>query len=155
MREVVSQVYQSIKVLDLSGCFQVDDSVLSDIVSRCTNLTHLNIENCKKIGDKSIDALVNCKLSLDALNIGGNYNISGASLKKLVINFPCMRNLRELNISGLEINDELIYRLIESCTSIESLGISFADISEVALNSLLDKFGFVYRVASQFYPFFC
>ena len=127
--------------LDVCGCFQVDDAVLVDILTRCSQLKYLDIENCRKISDKGVDALVGSKRKLDSINIGGDFNITSTGLKKFITSFPHLRNLRHLHVSGLDINDSIIYSIVDYCKDLESLSISFADISEAALNTLLDRFG--------------
>jgi hypothetical protein len=119
----------------------VDDGVLIDVLTRCNQLKYLDIENCRKISDKGVDGLVCSKRKLDSINIGGDYNITNTGLKKFVTSFPNLRDLRHLHVSGLDINDDIIYSIVDNCSDLTSLSISFADISEDALNTLLDKFG--------------
>lgn len=131
----------TLQSFDVSGCFQVDDAVLIDTLTRCNQLKYLDIENCRKISDKGVDGLVSSKRKLDSINIGGDYNITNTGLKKFVTKFPNLRDLRHLHVSGLDINDDIIYSIVDNCSDLTSLSISFADISEDALNTLLDKFG--------------
>ena len=141
LREVLDHCCSTLQSFDVSGCFQVDDTVLIDILTRCNQLKYLDIENCRKISDKGVDGLVCSKRKLDSINIGGDYNITNTGLKKFITNFPNLRDLRHLHVSGLDINDDVIYSIVDNCSDLTSLSISFADISEDALNTLLDKFG--------------
>lgn len=141
MKNVVNGCFHSLRKLDLSGCFQVDDDVLVDVLNRCENLTSLDVENCRKLSDRGIEALINSKRRLEAINIGGNYNISPHGLSKFINQFNGLTDIKVLQISGLCIKDEIINGIIKKCSNLTVLGISYADISEIALSSLLDKFG--------------
>jgi len=141
MKSVVNGCLRSLKILDLSGCFQIDDDALVDVLNRCESLTYLDVENCRKLSDRCIDALINSKRRLEAINIGGDYNITPQGLSRFINRYSGLEDVKVLHISGLCINDEIIYGIIKRCVSLTVLGISYADISETALSALLDKFG--------------
>lgn len=98
--QVVDICRESIQSLDISGCFQVDDNVLIDVITRCHQLVHLDIENCRKLSDKGIDGLINSKRKLETINLGGDYNITQKGLKRFLQNFSHLTEVRNLHISG-------------------------------------------------------
>lgn len=126
----------------MSGCFQVDDDTLINILPKCPLLTKLNIRNCRKLTDKSIDFIINQKqLKLEYINIGGNFNISNSSIQKFLTNYKNFSYLQTLEISGLPIDDSILFLIADKCINAINIGIGYSDISENAFNYLIEKVG--------------
>lgn len=128
----------NLRCLDVSGCFQVTDEVVEKILRECTNLEILNFRNCRKVTDISLLTHINILgQHLVMLNIGGNFNITSNGLKSFLQTFPNMTVLQELCIGGLPINDEILQIIASKYTSLKTLNIAYAVVTERALRALL------------------
>lgn len=144
--------------LDLSGCFQIDDTRLETLLNICPNLIKLYIRNCRKLGDESLKTLTKYqsnKLSpssstttstinsntLNTLDIGGNFNMTTEGLELFIQNYKNLKNLISLSLSGLPVSVTLIKNLISKNNKISSLYLSYLDVNEETLELLLKHYG--------------
>lgn len=127
--------------LNVSGCFQVDDEIVSYIIQKCRKLTTLNIQNCRKLTDKCLVDLSQSGLHFASLNIGGNMNITEQGVVQFLKSYPSAQHIKELNISGLPVTEAVLATLVERCHSVETLGIAYALIREENVRFLLQRIG--------------
>jgi hypothetical protein len=138
--KIIDNVGSELTELDVSGTFQVDDATVAYVLEKCRKLTSLNIRNCRKITDKSLEVIVAKGNSLVDLDIGGNVNISYKGVIGLVSSKK-MSSLRELNLSGLPIQADTLALISRSGNKLTSFGIGFADIGESALRDFISTRG--------------
>lgn len=116
-----------LEIVDVSGTFLVDDDLVINILQKCKNLKSLNIRNCRKITDISLSyisglhpAMKSTVNKIDSLNIGGNLNISEKGLIQFISSSKAS-DLRYLYISGLSINDNLLYLISRKCLKLKGI----------------------------------
>jgi hypothetical protein len=130
--KVLEVVFFSLITLDVSGCFQVDDGCVVQILEKCQHLEFFNIRNCRKITNVSLESIVMQKASsLKSLNIGGNFNITVSGLHNFVNNSS--HKLSNLQLAGLPITDELVVNLASKFALLTCLNISYSNIKEDTL----------------------
>ena len=113
-----------------------------NIIPKCPLLKKLNIRNCRKLSDKSIDFLITQnKIQLEYLNIGGNFNISNLGLQNFLNNYKNFISLHTFELSGLPIDDTILNLISTKCISIVNIGIGYSDISEDVFAKFIDKVG--------------
>lgn len=128
--------------LDVSGCFQVDHSILQEVFRDCPALTHLNLRSCRKLGQKFIEVITSMAVPpLRSLNLGGNYNIDDQAMQCFLRGYPKLRLLQELNISGISIKDSTLLLLINQCPALRSLGLGYLDVNEQTLREVFLRLG--------------
>lgn len=121
----------SLTKLDVGGCFQVDDTKISDILDLCQHLTTLNVRNCRKLTDRFLQLLAKqAHIPLKHLNIGGDYNITNQGVKHFIETYPNIDKIEELILSGLSLEDDTINLIVKNCTSLKSLGLGYLDLEE-------------------------
>jgi hypothetical protein len=137
---IVDSVGGNLVELDVSGTFQIDDAAVAYVLAKCPQLRVLNIRNCRKITDATLDTVVTKGTHLTALDIGGDVNISAAGVRSLVESKK-MGMLRELNLSGLPVRDDVLGVVARGGHRLTALGIGFTDIGEGALREFLMQRG--------------
>ncbi len=134
--KVVSLCNHSLVSLDVSGCFQVDDLTIGTVLTTCPKLTNINIRNCRKLTDETLESLGKLDTRLQSLNIGGNFNMTVKGVQAFLNHSRYLGELRELHISGLMITDDILTSVASSCRGLTAVGIGFADVSEAGLLKL-------------------
>ena len=129
---------QNLIDLDVSGCFQVMDETIFQILSNCTYLEILNYRNCRKVTDISLDHVCSYGKSLISLNAGGNFNITGGGLKRFLISHRTLDKFKDLHLSGLPLTEEHISLITRRCNRIVGLSIANMNISEVLLKNSIN-----------------
>lgn len=129
----------AITELDVGGTFQVDDESVLAITTNCPKLKVLNIRNCKKLTDRSLEHILKCD-SLVSLNIGGNFNMTVSGILHFLKTKLATR-LEELHLSGLPITDEMMEIIGRRCNSLKTLGINYTDVSESSIRACLNEIG--------------
>jgi hypothetical protein len=127
--------------LNVAGCFQVDDDIVTYVLQKCRKLKKLNIQNCRKLTDRSLEDISQSGLELTALDIGGNMNMTEQGIIQFLQNYPSALTLTELNLSGLPVTEIVLTTLTNRYRSIESLGIAYALIHEENVRFLLSQMG--------------
>jgi len=131
----------SLLQLNLSGSFLVSDDVVSIVLSNCLKLEKIDLRNCRKITDESLNLIAAKGSCLSSINLGGNFNVSLEGLIHFFSNNSRMELYKELYISGLPTNDEVLKLIISRCPHLVALGISFSFLTEPVLRSLLTNIG--------------
>ena len=126
-----------LKHLDISGCFLIDDDVVSNILDLCPQIQSFCIRNCRKITDHALVQISLKAAHLTALNIGGNINVSDKGLQRFVREYRNVQVLEELHLSGLPITENLLKLLAQNCKSLQILSIAYAIISPPMLESFM------------------
>lgn len=139
----IVDVCKELMVLDISGCFQVDDATVLYICEHCPHLSDLNIRNCRKISTACLEIMSQRNLvrNMISLNLGGNGNISVIGLQRFMQSYHRMPILQELHLSGLLFDENTLNVLGQRCTSLKALGIAYADVSQASLRQYLEQHG--------------
>ena len=138
--KVIDNLCDDLIELDVSGTFQVDDPAVAYILEKCKKLQSLNIRNCRKITDKSLDVIIARGPHLISLDIGGAVNIKEPGLANLVASKK-ISSLRELNLSGLPLTTESLQILARSGQRLTSVGLGYTDLGEYALREFIKARG--------------
>lgn len=132
IKKIIDNISTVLTALDVSGTFQVDDNTVQYILKNCKDLHVLNIRNCRKITDSSMEFIVQYGSNLTSVDLGGCINMSYEGINKFV-QHKRMSGLVELNLSGLPIQSDTLSLISSCCVNLTSLGIGYADIGEMAL----------------------
>ena len=125
-----------LEAIDVSGTFLIDDDLVLTILQKCQKLKSLNIRNCRKITESSLKYISSSPNKIESLNIGGNLNITEQGLVSFLSSSKAS-DLKYLYISGLSINDNLLYLISKKCLKLKGLGINYANVSEDCLHKIL------------------
>jgi hypothetical protein len=110
---VESQMMYNLAVLDLTGIQTLNDPMFQQIVTRAPHLQRLSIKNCRRLTSSSLECMSEHSTKLQALDIGGSYNLKPPQILELIAALPA---LNELHASGLGWTDALLQEL----TSLQS-----------------------------------
>lgn len=128
--------------LNVTGCFQITDQHLVAIFSRCPKLKVVQIGNCRKLTDDLLNGIANQQgLKFRQLDIGGNFNITDDGVRRFIKQYKHIHLLEELSLSGLPISDETVLLLCQQATSLKSLGLSYLDLKESTILTVLQTLG--------------
>ncbi|CAG8520316.1 2492_t:CDS:1 [Cetraspora pellucida] len=129
--------------LDLGGC-SVGDltlSFLAEGTNAPTTLSHLLLAKCKNISSNAIASFVFRCSKLKTLNLYGERDIATAIREcdlMTILSSPSAKNFLTLDIGSSQITPMILSAIKENCLSLQNLGISKAQISNVNLiNDLL------------------
>ncbi|CAG8619197.1 33309_t:CDS:1 [Racocetra persica] len=123
--------------LDLGGC-SISDLTLNFLAgsNAPSKLSHLLLAKCKNISSSSISSFISKCSQLEALNLYGERDISTA-IKECdlitILHSPNVKNFRTLDIGSSQITPLILTAIKENCSSLENLGISKAQITNINL----------------------
>ncbi|CAB9496518.1 transporter [Seminavis robusta] len=121
-----------IGVLDLTGIYNLNDTMLEQLLPHCPNIQRLSFKNCRRVTCNSLQILAQYQTKLKFLDIGGVYNITPDEVIETIVvgnnsnsnnnnkkknkknTIPCP-DLIELHVSGLGWNDHLL-KMVVSCS---------------------------------------
>lgn len=127
--------------LDVTGCFPVDDDVISDILDLCPLIQNLCIRNCRKLTDAALVCIQKKSKCINILNIGGNINMTETGLQHFIINYPHAHSLQELHVSGLPLTPEVLGVVAKQCSSLRSLSLGYAIVTPETFKGFMEKIG--------------
>jgi hypothetical protein len=127
--------------LDVSGCFPIDDDVISDIFDLCPLLQNLCIRNCRKLTDAALVTIQKKSKCLHVLSIGGDINMTDTGLQQFISNYPHAHTLVELHISGLPITPGVLSAIAKRCPALVKFSIGYAVITQQTFRSFVEKSG--------------
>ena len=123
--------------LDVSGVLSVQDETVKYALQQCPQLHELNLTNCRKLTDETLKHIHASSNKLTVLKIGGAFNMTSAGVTAFVCNSTIIEYLKEFSFSGVEFNSNLVYGLSTKCTSMVNLGISYCNLDDSMLYSIL------------------
>ncbi|CAH0480789.1 unnamed protein product [Peronospora belbahrii] len=153
------------RVLNLSGCCSIRNSILRQIPFRCPELRCLDLSNCPQVTNTVIRAVLQGCSNLQTLQLDGCRHITDAAfqpdhspfyvlhactslkvvsfarcsqLTKDIVLFliKACRSLTDINFSRCKrIHDDAIHLLLCSANDLERLNLSFMDISDKAFTT--------------------
>ncbi|CAG8469483.1 16315_t:CDS:2 [Dentiscutata heterogama] len=120
--------------LDLGGCS------ISDLTLNFSNipikLSHLLLAKCKNISSNAISSLVSKCSQLETLNLYGDRDITTVIREYdlvTILRSPNAKNFRTLDIGSSQITPLILTSIKENCSSLQNLGISKAQITNLNL----------------------
>ncbi|RLN52036.1 hypothetical protein BBJ29_008269 [Phytophthora kernoviae] len=153
------------RVLNLSGCCSIRNSILRQIPFRCPELRCLDLSNCSQVTNTVVRAVLQGCSGLQTLQLDGCRHITDAAFQpdhspfyalhactslKVVSFARCTqltkdlvlflikacRSLTDINFSRCKrIDDDAIHLLLRSATDLQRLNLSFMDISDKAFTT--------------------
>lgn len=127
--------------LDVSGCFPIDDDVVSDILDLCPSLQNLCIRNCRKLTDAALVSIQKKSKFIVVLSIGGNINMTDAGIQRFITNYVGASRLEELHLSGLPLSSAVLGAVAARCRSLRSLSLGYAILTPDTFRALLEQVG--------------
>ena len=125
---LASRCNESLIKVDISENYAITDEAIKSLVTRCKNITRLNVNNCRKLTKVSFEAIAKNLHKLIRLNICKAEHtlrqdfITSEGMEELTQN---CQDLTELQISDSnEIADEAIDILVKSCPKLTRIHIS-------------------------------
>ncbi|CAG8480921.1 9049_t:CDS:1 [Cetraspora pellucida] len=123
--------------LDLGGC-SISDLTLKFLAetNTPTRLSHLSLAKCKNISSDAISSLVSKCSQLETLNLYGDRNLNTAINEYDLITIfrsPSAKNFKTLDIGSSQITPLILTTIKENCPSLQNLGISKAQITNLNL----------------------
>lgn len=130
--------------LKLNGNTELEGRALRQIIHRCPNLEHLGLSYCGKLCSVDLEKLTGQVLNfvdfshrhrlqnLTSLNVSGFQHTTG------IIGTICAcSKLNSLDLSHTDLNDRLLYRIIQGCKGLTRLRLDYAgNISKKVLMDL-------------------
>ena len=98
----------------------VDDAVVAAVISKCTQLSSLNLGGCYKITNATVLAVASGCEHLTSLNLGGCYEITNAAV--VAVASGCMQ-LTTLDLLGCNITDAAVVAVASGCKQLTSLNL--------------------------------
>jgi hypothetical protein len=141
LAKIINRVNLNLTELDISGTFQVDDDVVALVLKHCKHLVSLNIRNCRKVTNKSLDHIIALGHNLTTINIGGNFNITNDGVNKFLTTCPRIQEYVEINLSGLPIQSDTLALLTHNCHGLKAISLAYSDLGEMALRDFLEAKG--------------
>ncbi|KAI3787336.1 hypothetical protein L1987_41739 [Smallanthus sonchifolius] len=125
-----------VKHLDVNKCSNVGDLGISTIAEAySTSLKTLKLQDCYKLGDKSIFAVTNFCKNLETLIIAGCRHLSSSSIRSLAAS---TQNLTILKMDFcLNVSDTSLKSILSQCTCLEVLEIGCCEgVTDAAFEGL-------------------
>ncbi|XP_064600060.1 uncharacterized protein LOC135466488 [Liolophura sinensis] len=89
---------KSLRVLELCGCFNINQTGIRSIAHNCHNLLTLNLGQCYKLTDSSVAEVTGSLPRLESLDIRGcNRSVRDTSVRKIVKNCPRLSSIALAN----------------------------------------------------------
>ncbi|EAS05925.3 F-box protein (macronuclear) [Tetrahymena thermophila SB210] len=122
--DLPKEVYQYIhncrelEELYLQNNYEIDDSIVQGISSRCKKLKILQLSYCPLIEDQSIDCISSIS-NLQRLDLSNNHNLKFQNISKLQNN----KNLISLSLKNTKINNQCLESLLNSLQKVRRLNL--------------------------------
>lgn len=133
----IIDVNEKIEDLDVAGVLSVQDDTIRYALEKCKALKALDVTNCRKLTDRAFQHIEESPTNLIVLRVGGNFNMSSAGLWSLLGNSKKASRLEELRFSGMDVTSTLLSRFSSHCRGICSLGISYSNLDDAMLASII------------------
>jgi len=120
----ISTYLQTLKSLSLTGCLNISDNGVTKIAQKCQELQYLDISHCKTLTSGSVKAIASSLSNLTHLDLSWcSDSISEGSLQKL----SKIHKLLYLGVADSKITDHVLHKIMQSCSKLTSLDISFCN----------------------------
>lgn len=137
---LISSRLAPLRSLQIANNPHLTDQEMERVLPHCEKLEHVDLQNCDKIGDKTLHSLTR-KVSLRALRWIGNLATTPNGYSHLAQN--CC-NLCSLNLSGsLYFSSGMCQGLLSSATALSSLDLSFCPLEDDAFLKINPSLAFL------------
>ena len=104
-----SPAFETLRILDLTDCFELGDKAVEKIVSSCPRLRNLILAKCRQLTDRAVWAITKLGKNLHYIHLGHCARITDASIVALAkacnriryIDLACCSNLSDTSITQL------------------------------------------------------
>ncbi|KAJ0779531.1 putative leucine-rich repeat domain superfamily [Helianthus annuus] len=137
--ESLSKNCHELEELGLHGCTNITDTGLTAVVNGCKRINHLDLNRCENVGDLGISTIAEAySTSLKTLKLQDCFKLGDKSIFS-VANF--CKNLETLIVAGCrDISSDSIRSLAASTRNLKILKMDFcSNVSDVSLNSILSE----------------
>ncbi|KAI9803646.1 MAG: SCF ubiquitin ligase complex subunit [Piccolia ochrophora] len=139
------QVFESLRILDLTACEYLSDNAVVKIVNAAPRLRNLVLAKCKKVTDRAVMAITKLGKNLHYVHLGHCASISDAAVIELVktcnriryIDLACCHRLTDQSIMQLATLPKLRRIGLVKCQAITDRSILALARARVGSNGLL------------------
>ncbi|WWC67137.1 uncharacterized protein I206_101044 [Kwoniella pini CBS 10737] len=153
-----------LRIVDFTGCTNLGDLAIENLISNSTKLRTLTLTKCQKLTNLSLESIERLGKHLHYLHLGHVKLITDAGVIRLAkactrlryIDLACCDLLTDESISELGVNmpklrriglvkvvkitDETLYALVERSTALERIHLSYCDnLSAKAVSHMLNR----------------
>ena len=120
------QVYEHLRILDLTSCTRLTDAAVGKIINAAPRLRNLVLAKCRNITDAAVHAIAGLGKNLHYVHLGHCGQITDEGVKKLVnscnriryIDLGCCTNLTDESVKRLALLPKLKRIGLVKCSSI-------------------------------------
>jgi hypothetical protein len=117
----MAEFCHDIQILNVSGCYLINDTGIISIAEHCHKITSLNISLCSHISDIGVIRLAECCRNIEILNVA-RCHITDASITRIA---DLCHNIKELDISGCDCGTLWnTIRIAEGCVIIKDINVA-------------------------------
>ncbi|PHH80702.1 hypothetical protein CDD82_1557 [Ophiocordyceps australis] len=121
-----NQVYDHLRILDLTSCVRLTDSAIEKIIDTAPRLRNLVLAKCRNITDAAVRAIAKLGKNLHFVHLGHCGQITDEGVKKLVnscnriryVDLACCTNLTDESVRRLAVLPKLKRIGLVKCSSI-------------------------------------
>ncbi|KAL8584808.1 hypothetical protein ACOMHN_037513 [Nucella lapillus] len=138
LKTVVERHGNSLRVLELFGCFSLSPASFRYLAEFCTFLRTLNIGQCYKISDSNMVTLSASLCHVETLDLRGCKKLGDSSIRKIV---RSCRRLRHLTLANCPLlSNAAIVEIATYSTDIRSLDVcGCSNISDTSIQTLVNN----------------
>jgi len=140
-KKVIDRCCKTLKHIDVTGCFQVDDVLLKYMLEKCKMLKTLSVRNCRKLTDEALAYVVQYGPDINELHLGGNFNLTAHGVERFLDTNPNIGNFVGLHLSGLKLNSSILAKIGEKCAALTALSLSYSECPEDDIRKLIVTIG--------------
>lgn len=118
----ISMNLQSVEILNLRGCLEIDDTCMLQIGETCLQLKRIDIRQCQNITDIGIKNLLkNGQPNIEHFDLGELPLVTQRCVRIVAKKCP---NIKWISMMGIvKLDDEAVCRLAQSCPHLEYINI--------------------------------
>ncbi|KAJ0116196.1 hypothetical protein J7T55_005142 [Diaporthe amygdali] len=125
------QVFDHLRILDLTSCARVTDRAVEKIVQAAPRLRNLVLAKCRNITDQAVFAIANLGKNLHYVHLGHCVNLTDEAVKRLVhycnriryIDLGCCLNLTDESVTRLAVLPKLKRIGLVKCSNITDVSV--------------------------------
>jgi F-box/leucine-rich repeat protein 2/20 len=142
------------RVLQLKGCCRIRNSILRQFPFRCPNLISLDLSNCFQVNNTIVSAVLRGCGSLRLFKLDGCRHITDAGFQPDPRKSPLLacRTLETLSFARCsQLTKELVFFLLKACGSLKNVNFSRCKrISSDAIQMVLSSFKYLQKLNLSF-----
>jgi len=135
--EEIATSCPDLESLDLTGCFNIWDMGVGQVLRACPGIRTVDLTNCRKLTDKVLAYGAKYGRKLKRVRVGGAFNLSATGVQAFVQKHPNVHRVLELDLSGLSLLNSTLSVIGEYCPRLERLGLGYTTCTGPALQDLV------------------